>query len=56
MKDVYVLITKPDCGMVRHIYAIADDPERLNAEMAKYTAAEQHYMHVENHDCLEDGD
>jgi hypothetical protein len=56
MKDIYVLITRPDCGMVRRIYAIADDHDRASMEMTKYTAAEQHFMHVENHDLLEEGD
>lgn len=54
MKDIYILwrLGSPD----RPIIMAADDIERCNAEMAKYSGAEQDRLRIDNVDLLEAGD
>lgn len=54
MKDIYILwqLGYPE----KPIIMAADDIERCNAEMGKYTAAEQDRLRIDNVDLIEEGD
>lgn len=54
MKEIYILWQRgaPDDPVIM----AADDFERCNEQMAKYTAAEQYRMRVSRVDLIEDGD
>lgn len=54
MRDIYILRLKSQFG--GEILAAADDHDRMDMEMAKFTAIAQSRMEIINTDLLEDGD
>lgn len=54
MRDIYVLWRRGDPE--RPIIMAADDIERCNAEMSRYSAMEQERLRIDNVDLMEGDD